>query len=255
MISIDLSGIPKAIALAQTRLRDQVPFAVANAINDTALAVQTAQIREMRDVFDRPKPNTLDAVYVKRATKQTLTAEVGLKDFAGKGIAASKYLAAQIAGGSRRPKRFEVALIRAGVMPAGYRAVPGQAAQMDDYGNMKGSQIVQILAFFRAFPEAGYKANMDDKGRARLLKSSKKSGFGFTYFVGRPADGKLPFGIWQRFQFKSSSGTAIKPVILFVPHANYQAIFDFEYVASKTVEREFSNAFDKRLREAMETAR
>ncbi len=254
MINISVQhDFDKLTASLDDMAKNQVPFALARALNDTADAVQAAEVREMKDVFDRPTPTTLNAVYVKRATKGNLIAEIGLKNFAGKGIPATKYLAAEIDGGSRRLKRFEVALVRAGVMPEDMRAVPGEAAQMDAYGNMLGSQIVQILSFFKAFPELGYKANMSDKRRAQLAKGSKTRQ-GFAYFVGRPAGGKLPLGIWQRFQFARGS-SAIKPVLIFVPHTIYQAVFDFGYVVQKTVDRTFPASFQQRMAEAMATAK
>lgn len=232
--------------------RKQIPFAAARALNDTAEKAKAAEVREVRDVFDRPTPNTLNAFYVKRATKQSLTAEIGIKDFAGKGVPASKYLLAEITGGSRRPKRFEVALRSAGVLPFGYRAVPGDAAKIDAYGNMQGSQIVQILSYFRAGREGGYISNITDKRKAALRKGSKRK-IGFEYFVGRPGRGNLPLGIWQRFRF--AGGTAIKPILIFVPSALYEATFDFVFVVRNTVNKEFNKAFAARLDEALRTAR
>lgn len=250
MIKVEIKGLD-AVRAHVAGMGKQVRFAAAVALTKTAKAVEVAEKREMRDVFDRPTPNTMNSTYVKPATPQTLAAEIGIKNFAGKGIAADKYLAAQIKGGSRRMKRFEKALQSVGALPDGYRAVPGAAAKMDAFGNMQGGQIVQILSFFKAFPEMGYKANMSDKRRMQLAKGSKKS-VGFAYFVGRPGD-RLPLGIYQRFNL--SHGSAIKPVIIFVPHATYQAVFDFKFVAAGVVDREWARQFDSALTEAMRTAR
>jgi len=249
-ISVKIVGL-EALKSNMAGKAKQIRFAVASALTKTAKNVEEAERREMRDVFDRPTPNTLNSLYVKPATSASLTATVGIKDFAGKGIAASKYLASQINGGSRRVKRFEKALQAVGALPGGYRAVPGSAAKMDAYGNMQGGQIVQILSFFKAFPEAGYKANMTDKRRASLAKGTKKKQ-GFAYFVGRPGD-RLPLGIWQRFNM--GLGSAIKPVIIFVPHAIYEATFDFEYVARRTVERTWETEFNKAMAVALSTTR
>lgn len=247
-VKVDISGLERRL---QRLANEQVPFAMAKALTATAKLVVEAEKREMRDVFDRPRQNTLNSLYIKSASKQRLVAVVGIKDFAGKGVAASKYLAAQIKGGNRRLKRFEKALQIVGVMPHGFVAVPGDAAKIDGDGNMEGGQIVQILSFFKAFPEMGYRANMTPKGRKALAKD-KKSHKGFSYFVGQPGD-RLPFGIWQRFSFYG--GSAIKPVIMFVPYANYEANFDFYYVARKTAEREFPKQFKIALADAIGTAR
>lgn len=237
--------------LADTAKR-QVPYAASVALNAVAEKVKAAEEHEMRDVLDRPTPYTMSSVYLKRATKQALVAEVGLKDFSGKGTPATKFLSPLIKGGTRRLKRFERALRSVGALPDGYVAVPGSAARLDAFGNMDRGQIVQILSFFKAFPEAGYKANMSPERRKSLAKGSKKKQ-GFAYFVGRPGNGRGPLGIWQRVYF--ASGTAVKPVIIFVPHAIYQAIFDFEYVAQNVAGAAFSAEFGKALDEALRTAR
>lgn len=249
-VKVDISGLERRM---QALHSEQVPFALKEAINKTAALVVEAEKKEMRNVFDRPRQYTLNSVAIfKGATKQNPRAIVNIKNIGGKGVPASKYLAAQVKGGTRRMKRFEKALQMAGAMPPGFFAVPGDAARMDAGGNMEGGQIVQILAFFKAFPENGYKANMTDKGRKKLAKGTKKQPGGFVYFVGQPGKG-LPLGIWQRFTFPG--GGALKPVLIFVPNATYQPRFDFYGVARKTVEREFPKQFKIALAGAIKTAR
>jgi hypothetical protein len=251
MITVDVS---KTVAELTDKLGkfayQQMPYAASVALNKTAEDMQRAEVHEMRDVFDRPTPYTLSSTYVKRSTKRDLRATVGLKDFSGKGIPATKFLAPQIAGGGRRLKRFERALRAAGHLPEDFRAVPGSGAKLDQYGNIMPSQIVQILSYFRAFPEAGYRANMTDK-RKRTMARGGKGRLGFTYFIGRPGD-RLPLGVWQR----SSMGRfGIKPVLIFVREARYQALFDFEYVATTTAMRVFPMHFETALADAVRTAR
>lgn len=255
MIKIDVRmDIDRALQKLRDVTERQVPYATALALNKTADAVKDAEIKEMKDVFDRPTPITLDSLFVKRATKYQLTATVGIKDFMGKGTPASKWLAAQIKGGSRHLKKFEKALQSVGALPPGYFVVPGSACKLDQYGNIPGSLITQLLSYFNAFPEMGYRANMTAKRRALLAKGSAKKGTqGVVYFVGQPAGGKLPLGIWARYTFHA--GSAIKPVLIFVRHAQFQKLFDFEYVARKTVEKEFPAQFRAAIAEAMRTAR
>lgn len=232
---------------------NQIPFATAKALTATAGLVREAEYREMRDVFDRPTPYTLNSLFVKPATKQSLTATVWLKDVAGKrGTPAAAYLSPDIAGGARVLKPFELMLRTAGVLPSSYYAVPGSGATIDAYGNMSRGQINQILAYFRAFPQTGYLANTTDKKRAALARGTKKR-IGFEYFVGQPGNGELPLGVWQRFNL--AHGSAIKPILIFVDHATYKAIYDFAYTAESTVEREFPGQFKAALAEALATAR
>lgn len=229
----------------------QVKFATRVALTRTGQKVKVAEEREMRDVFDTPTPFTMSSLYLRPATTTNLTAEVKLKDFAGKGTPASVFLAAQIRGGMRGQKRYERALQSIGALPPGYRVVPGEGAKVDAYGNMDRGQIVQILSYFRAFPEAGYKANMTDQRRAALARGGKNRQ-GFVYFVGRPGD-RLPLGVYQRVIF--GHGTAIRPVMIFVRSTIYQSIFDFEHVAETTIEAEYGSEFARALAEARASAR
>jgi hypothetical protein len=248
---VDVRDAIAALTATSSAGQKQVTFATRVALTRTAQKAAAAEVHEMRDVFRNPTPYALNSVFVQPATKTRLEATVKLKDDATKAVPASKFLAAQVSGGQRQLKRFEKALTAAGAMPVGYRAVPGKAAKLDSYGNMSRGQIVQILAFFRAFPEMGYKANMTDKGRARLARGNKRVQ-GFAYFVGRPGD-RLPLGIYQRVSFVG--GTAIKPVMLFVRSAVYEAIYDFEYVVEQTVKNQFADEFAKAYVEAVGSAR
>lgn len=230
----------------------QVKFATRVALTRVAMRSKEAEEREMRDVFDKPTPFTMSGLYVRPATANNLSAEVKLKDFASKSSTpAAKYMAAQIKGGGRGQKRFERALEAIGALPPGYRVVPGEGAQLDDYGNLNRGQIVQILAYFRAFPEAGYKANMTDKRREALQRGSKTRQ-GVSYFVGRPGD-RLPLGIYQRTHF--ARGTAIRAVMIFVRSVTYEATFDFAYVAKQAIELHFKDEFQRALADARATQR
>lgn len=245
----DISALVRLLDDVQKR---QVPFAMAHALTMTAKRVEYEEKREMRDVFDRPTPYTLNSLYTRPATKQHQVAWVYLKYDTSKGTPAEKYLMPQIKGGVRRLKRFERALRSVGAMPDDHFAVPGDGAKLDGYGNMDRGQLVQILSYFRAFPEAGYKANITDRRKAALAKGTKTRR-GFAYFVGRPGNGKWPLGIWQRTSF--AFGSAIRPIIIFVPTARYEQLFDFNYVAEKTIERDFGPQFRASLANALATAR
>jgi hypothetical protein len=250
-MTVDVSNVVAALAVTAQAGQKQVQFATRVALTRTAKKAEPALQREMRDVFRNPTPYTLSSVYVQPATKSRLEATVKLKDDATKATPAAKFLAPQIDGGQRGQKRFERALQAAGVMPTGYRAVPGSGARLDAFGNISRGQIVQILAWFRAFPEMGYKANMTDAGRARLARGTRKRQ-GLAYFVGHPGD-RLPLGVYHRTGF--GFGSAIKPVLLFVRSAMYQQRFDFAYVVKRTVDTEFAGEFSRALVEAQRTAR
>jgi hypothetical protein len=242
------SNIDKVVREFVEKTKAQVSYASRKAVTKTGEDVREAQIKEMKDVFDRPTPYTLSSVETKLIKNDPPTVRVRLKDFAGKGTPAAKFLQAQIKGGARPMKRFEVALRSVGALPEGMIAVPATGAKMDAYGNMDRGQIVQILSYFRAFPEQGYRANMTDKTRERLAKGTKKKR-GMAYFVGRPGGGKLPLGVWQRTNF-GDLGTAIKPILIFADAAIYTPIYNFEYVARTTASRVFNDHFRRAMAEA-----
>jgi hypothetical protein len=249
MITVSIqSNIDQVVRELGAQIKAQVSYAARKAVVKTAEDVRQAQINEMKDVFDRPTPYTLSSVYNKLIKSDPPTARVWLKDFAGKGTPAAEFLQAQIKGGARSLKRFEVALRSVGALPEGMIAVPATGAKMDSYGNMDRGQIVQILSYFRAFPEAGYKANMTAKTRERMAKGTKKR-HGTAYFVGRPGNGKLPLGVWQRTNF-GAWGTAIKPVLIFADAAIYNILYNFEYVSHRTIARVASGHFRAALAEA-----
>lgn len=231
--------------------KKQVTFATRVALTRTAQLASAKLKHEIRDIFRSPTPYTLSSLFVRPATKSNLSAEVKLKDFAAKATPAATYLAPQIKGGTRPMKRFERAMQSVGALPPGYRIVPGKGAKLDSYGNMNRGQIVQILAYFRSFPEAGYKANMTAQGRAKMAMGTKKKP-GFRYFVGRPGD-RMPLGVYQ--SMRGGGPGSLKPVMVFVRYASYHKIFDFEYVVEKTVEKEFAGQFARAYVEALRTAR
>lgn len=160
------------------RLLTQVPrqarFAAAQALNSAAFLSRGDWQAQMRAVFDRPTPYVVDSIWVaKRATREDLHAEVGPRYFGGKGVDPEKILLAEAFSGVRRPKRFEIALRRAGVLPQNMAAVPASwvtvdPASADGFGGVKGSYIVRLLSYLQAFGEQGYRANMTLANRKKL---------------------------------------------------------------------------------------
>lgn len=241
-------------------MRDkQITFAAAVALTRTAQDIKTAEIAEMQKVFDRPTPYTLQGLYLKPATKQNLESMVYFKDFAGKGIPATKYLPPEIHGGERRLKRFESALKRVGVLPDGMYVTPGSACPLDAYGNIPGSFIVQILSYFRAFGEQGYRANITEKKMQKIKAGNARKGTrGYEYFV---SYGKgtwsgrqhLPPGIYKRTGF--AFGSSIKPIFMFVRKPSYRQRFPFYDLAKKIAQSKFNANFSIALHEALRTAK
>lgn len=257
MISIKIEGL-ELVAGLSTRFDRQVRFAASRTINTLAQQHVIPAIRaEMTDSFDRPTPYTLRSVrQYGLATRDRLETFVGFKSAEGtSGTDPAKYLRWQIEGGQRRMKRFEVALRSRGILPGGYFTVAGDAAKLDAYGNVSAGQIVQILSYFQAFDEAGkgFKINATKQTIARRAKGTRNR-LGEAYFVGRPADGKLPPGIYRRVKV-FGFGSALKPVLIFVQSARYEKRLDYAYAAQKAAERRAAVVFAAELVLATATAR
>jgi len=252
-ISIKIEGIEAVRRTLNALEKNQLPYATALALTRTAQDAKKDLEAEIKRVFDRPTPYTLNSLYVKPATKATLMAMVYLREFAGKGTPATKYMSPNIFGQDRNVKRFERALQRIGILPAGMYIAPGEGADMDAWGNLSRGQIVQVLSYFQAFGEQGYKANMAAAGKARLLKGSRRKGtLGYAYFVARQG-GHLKPGIYKRVGF--SKGSAIKPIMMFVRKPVYRSIFRFYQIAQKTIDRVWQQNFSAAFQEAMRTAK
>lgn len=210
----------------QKQIRDlserDAPFLTAYALTATAKDIKAAEVDTMKDVFDRPTNFTLNALYVKPATKRDLVAEVYFKDGFGS-VPAWRYLGPQVEGGARVHKAHELRLIRAGVMQSDEFAVPGKGADLDASGNMPGPTIERILSQLQAAEQfAGYQANMTGKSRAR----AKRKGVG-RYFLLRPgaagsANRNVAPGIYYRAGLRE-----MVPVIMFVKQPRYQKRFPF----------------------------
>lgn len=256
MISIKINT--KSVLKQLANVKDkQIHFATSLAINRTAQKVKLKQEHEIRDVFDRPTPFIQNSQFIKFSNKQNLTATEGVKDFSfGKGIPAVKPLLAEIGGGQRRLKRFEIALRSAGAIPSNYFLVPGEKAPKDQYGNVPGSFIAKLIAYFRAFPESGFKANSTAESRKKQKDGTKKLS-GSSYYVGYAGQGSQ-LGIWRRNHAGARFSGPVKPIepmFILVQSARYEPIYDFKFVAESTVDKEFNREFIKAWEESERTAK
>lgn len=231
----------------------QAAKAYAKALNDTGFEIRRAMQDEMRAVFDRPTDYILRSPFVRMATAARLSVTIEPTYMGGKGIDPQKILNAQTWGGRRRDKRSEVALKRAGILPAGYQAaIPDEArggpypGSDDGKGNLRGPFLVQLISYFQAFGEQGYKANMSTKGYLRVHRGTKKQA-GRRYFVayGKTRGGPritqkgeqdertahLAPGIWAA---SGTGGADVRPVLMFVrPGRGYLPRFDMDKVAKR----------------------
>ena len=243
-ITVDLKKVTKEIDGAKR----QVLFAAAKTLTQIAKQTEAATRETMRREFDRPTPWTLNSLRTLPATKTKLEATVKLKDDAAKSLTAAKALKHQVEGGQRANKKSEAALWRIGLLASSEMTVPGEAAKLDQYGNMSKAQINQILSWFQAFGEQGYKANSTAATRAKKAKGTRnKRGKRFYFKRDRPGR-----GIYEATA--TSWGSAIKPVLMFVRKGTYTQRIDIEQIARKQM-LGFQRTFDANFAAAMATAR
>lgn len=249
-VKVDVKGLDVIQAKLRGLVDGKINVAIVAALNDAAYAGAQATKKEMARVFDRPTPWVLGGVRYVKARKTKLEASIDFDQWGNKtNVTVGKVLASEISGGRRKYKRHEIALQKAGILPAGMAIVPGPGALKDQYGNMPGSQIVQIMSWFRSFGEQGYKANATDKSKARLAKDKKNGTRGFAYFALRKPAGKLPAGIYQRFTL--AHGSAIRPVMFFVSIPTYQRRLDFYGIAQKKALETFNRSLPMYLKQLL----
>ncbi len=228
----------------------QTRSAMAAAINDAAFAYRRALQAEISSVFDRPTPYIRNSVFIRQATADRLEATIMPTYFGGKGVDPQKILAAQELGGRRGDKRSEAALRRVGILPNGYQTtIPGTPlpGSDDGRGNLKGSFITQLISYFQAFGEQGYRANMTAKRKAGLQRGSVKQQ-GRRYFVshgrfrGAAKTKHLAMGIWA---VVGDTGADVRPVLMFVRAGSYKPRLSTEAAARRA---DLGNYLSRRMR-------
>lgn len=254
-IEHDMQRLMSKLQLAPERINR----AHVAAINDVAFEARADLQDAMREEFDRVTPYMTRSVWVNRATEADPTATVWPRYMGGKGVDPAKILLAQVRGGPRRSKRFEVALQRAGILPPGMAAVPAggiDPAFIDAYGNVKGSFIVQLLSYLKAFGEQGYRANMTDKRKGSLAKRGKtESGYatinGVQYFVSHgpgERNGRMQHlapGIWAK---SGIHGSTVRPVFLWSKRMpSYTKTINLQRIGEIAVRSRYEKALTARL--------
>jgi len=257
-MELKVTGDIRAIEASLSGLaKRQVPFATALSLTRTAQFVQRKMIEEIKRSFDRPKPYTLGSTYVKPATRTNLQAEVKIKDEAFKSAPPIKWLAAEIYGGQRRHKAFEMLLIRAGVMPANMYAIPTRAAGQDAFGNMQASEINLMLSDLRSRRDVLNNSTAASRGR-RVRSRTKAAYFYFSTYPANRKTAHLRAGIYKRTQATRMAGpvhVGIKPVLLFTSAAKYRRRLRFYEVADQVARMRWPLEFALAMRRALQTAR
>ncbi len=229
------------------------PTAMRNALNDVAFLAKGAVIEQAKIDLDRPTTFTLNAFYVDKASRETLSARLRFKD--PERLSESQhYLYPTTYGVPRGFKKFEAALYAKGLILSGWYAVPGKDQPLDAYGNVSAGLMKEILAWFDANPvRDGYASNMTDATRAKRKKGTKKT-FGYEFICLKKAKGKLLPGIYRRVFFPDE--TKLYSVFIFVPksHIWYAKKFTFHDTARDVFNRNLKDIFGREMQIGIEKA-
>lgn len=255
VIRVGITGIESVKAMLAGKQR-AVRAAAVGAINDLAFEANAEIKRQMQAKFKGGATRySLAAFKVERATPENLAAVVGLRaDSPGKSRPYDKVLGHLFTGGTRRWKRMEGAFRNIGVLPSGYiMTVPRNvswANPLDSFGNPKASLIVQLISYFNAAGEQGYRANMTDKRRKAIGK--RKAGVirGVEYFISRGPgmwygrQQRLAAGIWAK---RGTHGSDVAPVFLFVRAGAYGKVIDLDAIGRAIVGQKWDRQFNRWL--------
>lgn len=229
-VEADVSHLVRSLDL----IEKDIPFLTAFSLTKTAQDIKAAELEVMGQVFDRPTKFTMNALYVKPATKTDLTAVVEFKEKAAKSIPAWRYLGPHVEGGGRDKKSHERGLERVGILRSDEWAIPGRNVPVDAFGNVPGKVFLRILSQLQAAEQfAGSSSNMTARSRKRALKAA-----GGRYFVMRNSK-TAPDGIYLR----ENAGTKITAVLLFVKQPQYKKRFPFYETAQRVYEQNVAPNF------------
>ena len=145
-IKSNIDEVIKQISIAK---KEQIPYAISLAVNETAQDIATEVTEQMPRFIDRPTPFTLKAYLSasgkwkgKRANKRDLTAIIQA------GEIQAEYLAFQVYGGTRKPKKTAI-------------LVPTLKAPKNQYGNLSRANLKKYAEPSGKLFHAGKKENKE----------------------------------------------------------------------------------------------
>jgi hypothetical protein len=229
MAGIKITIDSRATRAALGKLANQIPFAMAQAINATAKQAAADANAAMPSIFNRANAFTRQAVGTPSlATKGSLSATVAIKPLQ------AQYLGLEILGGTRTP--------------AGNTRLPSQALVLPGQGTAPlPSGLIKRLAAQAQADQArrqAVAAGMRKRGKLTGANAGvfKLSGHGI-----RPSD---VGGFFRRLP-----NHKVQRLVAFEPSAQYKPKFQFERQVTQTVNSTFAANFDRALARALTTAK
>lgn len=226
-----VSAVGTALSFSDRRMR----AVAASALTAAARDVDRDWQGQLAGRIDRPTLATRKAAVLTQATASSLQAEVKLRDqpAGGAGTAPQDWLEPLERGGQRRMKRFEQVLQRAGVLPAGMRAVPGSGVRSDAFGNVSRSEIIAVLNQLGGMNlTRGYQRVIGATAAKRAAVAARS---GREYIViNTRQPGGLRMGIYQRTAASRNASTVrgtmrgLRAVFVFTRGTRYRKQLDLQ---------------------------
>lgn len=222
-ITCSLQNLAKTLDKELQKEIKQVKFAAMNALNDVAFKhVRDKLESEYRESFKVRNQSFPRAIYVIKATKDNLVAEVGYK---------SDFMKLHATGGTRKPEGGREALtIPLDKDAPGLRSLKGSVKQRN--------QVPKLLEYhnqnpLKKKPKSVVKRPfvLESNGKAVVMKRAK----GNTTLKSRHRD------------------NGDKALFAFAKEAKIEKRWDFEKIVKDTVDKELPKVFEKRFKEAMAT--
>ena len=197
---------------------------------------------------DRPTKWTLNSMFVEKAKPGNLTTRFGFKDTAVKGTPAAKYLQPMVGGGRRPEKRSESAMQARGVLRGHEYLVPAEARpnggvyplKLDQYGNVRGADMVRILSRVKGLREQGATQNVSGARRSQRKRNQS------DFFVGTP--GGLPRGIYARVGPRPRNGGLARgfhTIFHITRQPQYAPQFPVKDILAKKFNEKFPSIFER----------
>ena len=251
-MKVDIQVQYKDVArgLSETARR-QVPFVVAKTLTGVAQDVQAHLKGRLPVAFDRPTPFTQRGVFMSRAEKSNLVAEVFFPNSQeSQGKAQREYIRPGAEGAqARRQKKTEFLLTRAGFLPPGWVTTPGRYiadGKLDQYGNMPGRLYAQIIRNL----QVKYTALKPVSAASR--KRAARMGVENEFFAVAPGlnklaagGGWLPPGVYKR---EGRGGRTLRQYLKFVRKASYRRRLDVVAEATKAVKESLPRRWNESIK-------
>lgn len=213
--------------------REQLPFATAQALTDTARAAQRQVTEALPAIFDRPTPFTMRALTIIPARKERQFAVVMVRDVQ------AKYLLPEEIGGERTPAM-------ATRRPGRALVEPGPTLPRDIYGGIPVGTLPQLRQAAARHPRQR-RARRDKMGPPTARQAVAALGASGVFYSG-------PVGSRLGGYFKRLPDHHLTRLIAFVPVAHYRPRFHFDARVEAACRAAFLPAMERRFAEAVATA-